>query len=216
MSDRIIHLEPVDSSSHDDGPLAFTDVIVVVYLEGLPAHDHDGDVFYESDPLGEAVAGAFALGCAVGVDFPDRIVPVLEQTHPGQVTEIIDECREPLELQVAAARQTTDPLEPADFIGDMLQAIEEASHADIETAQNALSMSFEYGLILAHVQRSAALVLRNAFNRAQEKAAQEEEPEDEPADAEDEDLSPEYAPFESLQELAQEIMSAYEADIGFA
>ena len=103
---------------------------------------------------------------------PHRIVPVLEQTHPGQVTEIIDECREPLEQQVAAARQTTDPLEPADFMGDLLQAMEEGGHADIETAQNALSMSFEYGLILAHVQRSAALVLRNAFNRAQEEAAQ--------------------------------------------
>ena len=101
-------------------------------------------------------------------------------------------------------------------MGDLLQAMEEGGHADTETAQNALSMSFEYGLILAHVQRSAALVLRNAFNRAQEEAAQEEAPEDEPADAEDEDLSPEYAPFESLQELAQEIMSAYEADIGFA
>ena len=212
MADRIIPLEPVSSGGGPEGPAAFTDVVVVFYLEGLPQHDHDGEAFFESGPLSEATVAAFALGCAVGVDFPGRIEPVLEQTHPNVVEHIIAECREPLEQQADAARRSTEPLEPEDFIDDLLQALEEAEHADLETAQNALSMSFEYGLILAHVRRSAALVLRNAFNRSQEEAVRELD-EEEP---DEEDVPPSPAPFESLQEFAAEIMAAYEADIGFA
>ena len=212
MADRIIPLEPVSSGGGPEGPAAFTDVVVVFYLEGLPQHDHEGESFFDSGPLSEATVAAFALGCAVGVDFPGRIEPVLEQTHPNVVEHIIAECREPLEQQADAARRSTEPLEPEDFIDDLLQALEEAEHADLETAQNALSMSFEYGLILAHVRRSAALVLRNAFNRAQEEAVRELD-EEEP---DEEDMPPGPAPFESLQEFAAEIMAAYEADIGFA
>ena len=213
MSDRIIPLELVSSDDGSDGIAAFTDVVVVFYLEGLPQHDHDGDLFFDSGPLSEAAVAAFALGCAMGVDFPARIEQMLEQTHPNAVEHIIAECREPLEQQADAARRSTEPLEPEDFIDDLLKALEEAEHADIETAQNALSMSFEYGLVLAHIKRSAALVLRNAFNRAQEEAVRELD-QDEP---DEDDVPPgPTAPFESLQEFAAEIMAAYEADIGFS
>ena len=212
MPDRIIPLEPVSSGGGSDALAAFTDVVVVFYLEGLPRHEHDGEPFFDSGPLSETAVAAFALGCAVGVDFPRRIEPILEQTHTNTVEHIIAECREPLEQQTDVARRSIEPLEPEDFIDDLLKALEEAEHADIETAQNALSMSFEYGLILAHVRRSAALVLRNAFNRSQEEAVRElneEEPDED-------DVPPGPAPFESLQEFAAEIMAAYEADIGFA
>lgn len=212
MSDRIIPLEPVDSGGGSEGPAAFTDVVVVFYLDGLPRHDHDGEPFFDSGPLTEAAVAAFALGCAIGVDFPERIEQILEQTHLDAVEHILAECREPLEQHADAARRSTEPLEPEDFIDELLQVLEESEHADIETAQNALSMSFEYGLILAHVRRSAALVLRNAFNRAQEEAVRELEEEG----PDEEDVPPGPAPFETLQEFAAEIMSAYEADIGFS
>ena len=212
MSDRIIPLEPVSSDDGPEGPAAFTDVVVVFYLQGLPQHDHDGELFFDGGPLSEGAVAAFALGCAVGVDFSSRIEQILEQTHTDAVEHIIAECRGPLEQQADAARRSTEPLEPEDFIDDLLQALEEAEHADLETAQNALSMSFEYGLVLAHLRRSAALVLRNAFNRSQEEAVRELD-EEEP---DEEDVPPGPAPFESLQEFAAEIMAAYEADIGFA
>ena len=212
MSDRIIPLEPVSSGDGPEGPAAFTDVVVVFHLQGLPQHDHDGEPFFDGGPLSEGAVAAFALGCAVGVDFPSRIEQILEQTHTDAVEHIIAECRGPLEQQADAARRSTEPLEAEDFIDDLLQALEEAEHADLETAQNALSMSFEYGLVLAHLRRSAALVLRNAFNRSQEEAVRELD-EEEP---DEEDVPPGPAPFESLQEFAAEIMAAYEADIGFA
>ena len=212
MSSRIIPLEPVDDSGGGDEFASFTEIVVILHLEGLPPHDHGGETFFDSVLLTEVVAAAFALGCAVGVDFPDRIDQILEQTHPDAVEHLMTSCREPLERQVAVARQSPEPLEPDDFIGDLLEALEEQEHADIETAQKALYMSFEYGLILADVQRSAALVLRNAFNRTQEELMREFQ-----VDATDEADAPAGpVPFESLQEFAAEIMSAYEADIGFA
>lgn len=211
VSDRIIPLEPITSGGEDDGPIALTDVVVALHLEGLPAHHHDGEPFYDCGPLSEAVVASFALGCAVGIDFPARIEPVLDQTHPGQAEHVIAECRGQLEQQAAAARQSSGPIEPEDFLDELLQALEGAEHADVESAQNALSMSFEYGLILARVQRSAAMVLRNAFNRSQQEAVVDFGDGDT-----DEELPPGPDPFESLQELAREIMDAYDADIGFS
>ena len=216
MSNRVIPLEPVPSGgdSGADGPLAFTDVVVLLHLENALSHEHGDDTFFESEPLAEAAVGAFGLGCAVGVDFPARILPILEQTHPGEVERIAAECAEPLERQVAAARQATEALGPEDFLHDLLQTLEESEHADAESAQNAVSMSFEYGLLLARVSRSAALVLRNALNRSMEdamRAAADGGEESSPAPSAPEDEPP----FESLQELAAEMMSAYEADIGF-
>ncbi len=222
MPNRVIPLEPVPPGGGDnggDGPLAFTDVVVLLHLENAPSHTRQGDSFFESEALAEAAVAAFGLGCAVGVDFPARILPILEQTHPGEVERIVAECAEPLERQVAAARQATEALAPEDFLHDLLETLDESEHADAETAQNAVSMSFEYGLLLANASRSAALVLRNALNRATADALRAASSEDEGEGAEDDpsassDLEDE-PPFESLQELAAEMVSAYEADIGF-
>lgn len=220
MPNRVIPLEPVPPGGDDGGALAFTDVVVLLHLEAAPSQEHGRDTLFESEPIAEAAVGAFGLGCAVGVDFPDRVFPILEQTHPGESERIAAECAEPLERQVAAARQSTETLAADDFLYDLLETLDETERVDAETAQNAVSMSFEYGLLLARVSRSAALVLRNAVNRSLEDAMRAPPPEgvDAPAPSasppppEGEESAP---PFESLQELAAEMMAAYEADVGF-
>lgn len=222
MPNRVIPLEPVPSGGGDEGgALAFTDVVVLLHLEAAPSQEQGRDTLFESEPVAEAAVGAFGLGCAVGADFPDRVLPILEQTHPGESERIAAECAEPLERQVAAARQSTETLAADDFLYDLLETLDETERVDAETAQNAVSMSFEYGLLLARVSRPAALVLRNAVNRSMEDAMRATPPEaeddapspDAPAPApEGEESAP---PFESLQELAAEMMAAYEADVGF-
>ena len=228
MPNRVIPLEPVPPGGGDDGgggALAFTDVVVLLHLDAAPSREHGRDTLFESDPVAEAAVGAFGLGCAVGVDFPDRVFPILEQTHPGESERIAAECAEPLERQVAAARQSTETLAADDFLYDLLETLDETERVDAETAQNAVSMSFEYGLLLARVSRSAALVLRNAVNRSLEDAMRAPPPDAPPPEGVDapapsasppppegEENAP---PFESLQELAAEMMAAYEADVGF-
>lgn len=231
MPNRVIPLEPVPPGGGDegaDGALAFTDVVVLLHLEAAPSQAHGSDTLFESEPIAEAAVGAFGLGCAVGVDFPARVLPILEQTHPGESERIAAECAEPLERQVAAARQSTETLAADDFLYDLLETLDESERVDAETAQNAVSMSFEYGLLLARVSRSAALVLRNAVNRSLEDAMRAPPPDaaspegegapapsasdPSPPPPEGEEVAP---PFESLQELAAEMMAAYEADVGF-
>ena len=240
MPNRVIPLEPVPPGGGDEGDggaLAFTDVVVLLHLEAAPSQAHGSDTLFESEPVAEAAVGAFGLGCAVGVDFPARVLPILEQTHPGESERIAAECAEPLERQVAAARQSTETLAADDFLYDLLETLDESERVDAETAQNAVSMSFEYGLLLARVSRSAALVLRNAVNRSLEDAMRAPPPEgpdapppegpppdgegapapsapdpSAPPTPEGEESVP---PFESLQELAAEMMAAYEADVGF-
>jgi hypothetical protein len=193
-----------------DEPIALTDVILALYLEGLPSHSHeDGVEVFDSEPLGDAVVGAFALGCAVGLDYPDRVRTIIEQTHPGAAEQIIEECKGPLTMQVAEARHASEPLEPEDFVESLVEAIGQGDHVDGDTAQNALSMSFEYGCILAQVERGAAMMVRNAFNRDQETGVREYESGDSAAVP----IGPD--PYQSLQDLAKEIVTAYEADIGF-
>lgn len=223
MPNRVIPLEPVPPGGDDGGALAFTDVVVLLHLQAAPSQEHGRDTLFESEPVAEAAVGAFGLGCAVGVDFPDRVLPILEQTHPGESERIAAECAEPLERQVDAARQSTETLVADDFLYDLLETLDETERVDAETAQNAVSMSFEYGLLLARVSRSAALVLRNAVNRSLEDAMRAPPPDAPPPEGGDapapsasppegEESAP---PFESLQELAAEMMAAYEADVGF-
>ncbi len=199
-------------ASHDelDEPLAFTDVILALYLEGLPSHSHgDDEEVFDAAPLSDAVVGAFALGCAVGLEYPERVRTVLEQTHPGAVDAIIEECRGPLAAQVAEARSSAEALEPEDFVEPLVEALGQGDHVDADTAQNALSMSFEYGLILSHVERGTAMVVRNAFNRDQETSVETFEA----GDSADMPAGPD--PYQSLQDLAKEIVAAYETDVGF-
>ena len=207
MSQRIIPLEP--TGGEPDGPVALTDVVIALYLEGVPAHEDDGERHFDAGALSEAAVAAFALGCALGVGSGGRVLDILEQTHPGAVEHVIEECREPLTQQAEAVRRSPEPLEPEDFIDDLLRAIEDDAHPGDDTAHNALSMAFEYGVILAHVARPAAMMVRNVFNRAQAEALSEFE-----AEASD-DLPPGPDPHRPLQDLAAEILSAYEADIGF-
>ena len=207
MSQRIIPLEPIDGEP--EGPVALTDVVIALYLEGVASHEHDGALHFEAGALTEAAVAAFAVGCAMGIAFEERVLDILEQTHPGAVEHVIEECREPLIEQAASARTSPDPIEPEDFIDDLLRAIEDEEHADEDTAHKALSMAFEYGCILAHVQRSAAMMVRNVFNRARAEAVSGLEA------GTSEDVPPGPDPERPLQHLAAEIMSAYEADIGF-
>ena len=214
MSDRIIPLESRDP--HDDandvpdGPAAFTDVILALYLEGLPSEEgEDGGPAYESGPLTEAVIGAFSLGCALGVEFPERVQPILEQTHPEGIDPIIEECREPLAARVAASRAGSAPLEAEHFIDDLLQAINQDEYVDNNTALNSVSIGFEYGCVVARLERSAAILVRNAYNRDRRETLDDIEAGDDVEPPEGPD------PYQSLQELAAEIMAAYEADIGF-
>ena len=123
--------------------------------------------------------------------------------------EIIAECRVALSEQVAEAKAAGQPLESDDFVDSLVEALEQGDHVDMETAQNALSMSLEYGLVLAHVERPAAIVVRNAFNRDQEEAVGEFEA----GDSADMPAGP--SPYMPLQDLAREIVTAYEADVGF-
>jgi hypothetical protein len=200
------------SNEELDEPIAFTDVILALYLENLPSHAHDDDEdeeFFNAEPLADAVIGAFALGCAIGLEFPQHVRTILAQTHSGQVDEIVAECKEPLSEQVAETRASGQPLEAEDFVDTLVEAINQGEHVDSETAQNALSMSFEYGLVLSHVERTAAMVVRNAFNRDQETSVREYE------SGESTDVPSSPDPYQSLQELSKEIVTAYEADIGF-
>jgi hypothetical protein len=189
-------------------------VILALYLEGLSneattddSHEEEAHV-YEPDALSEAVVGAFALGTAMGLEYPDRIVTIIEQTHPGDSDALIDECRGPLEEQAASLREASGPVEPEDFVDSLLEAIDQGEPVDSETALNALSMSFEYGCILAHVQRPAAIMVRNAYNRAQADTVEEFE-------GGESDVPSGPDPLQSLQGLATEIMDAYVADVGF-
>ena len=209
MSDRIIPLHVSEEFNEEDS-LAFTDVIVVLYLEGLPFHTHESEDYYESGPLTEAVIGSFALGCAVGIDFQKKIPLVLQQTHPNEIEYIIANCTSALDEQIKHAKDTMQVLEPEDFVDELLKALEDSENIDTETAQNAISMSFEYGLIMAHSHRSAALVLRNAFDRSQAEALKDFEEEN------DDELPPGPDPYQTLQSVGAEIMEAYESDIGFS
>ena len=185
-------------------------MVIALHLENVPQTDgEDGMPVFDSPHVAEAVIGAFCLGCAVGVEFPTRVPDILEQTHGDGVAEIVDECRASLNERIAEAKAAAEPLEAESFIGAMIDGLEERPYADSDTAQNALSMGFEYGCILATVERGAAIVVRNEFNRSQEAAVAEF------TDGESTEAPEGPDPFQSLQAFAAEVMSAYEEDIGF-
>ncbi len=184
--------------------------MIALYLEGLPQElDEDDGLVFESGPLADTVIGAFALGCAVGVEYPMRVQSILAQTHEGAVDEVIAECSESLKQGVAEAKAAAEPIEAESFIAALVDGLDGGPYADVETAQNALSMSCEYGCILASVERGAAIVVRNEYNRSQDKAL------DEFQEGQTEEVPEGPDPFHSLQEFATEVMDAYEADIGF-
>jgi hypothetical protein len=187
--------------------------------------DEDDEQVFESAPLAEAVIGAFCLGCAIGIEYPERLQPILAQTHEDELDEIIAECKVSLTQCIEEAKAAAEPIEAESFIVGMTDGLDERPYASTETAQNALSMAFEYGCILARVERGAAIVVRNEFNRSEEAAAEEIEGEEEGHDHEDHAGhdhtghdhgrdSDAHGPYQLIQEFAVEIVAAYEADIG--
>lgn len=183
--------------------------MIALYLEGLPtAEDEEGLPVFESGPLGESVIGAFGLGCAVGIEYPDRIMPILRQTHEDDLNEVVEDCRTALLERIDEAKEAMEPIDAESFVAAIVDSIEEKPFCDSDTAQNALSMSFEYGCILASVARGAAMVVRNEVNRSQQERVEDFE------DGLDNDAPDNPEAFQSLQEFATEVMAAYEADLG--
>jgi hypothetical protein len=196
---RIIPLEPAGTEPSE--PPALTDVVMALYLEGLP-HDLrevEGEVLYAAGPLRTAATAVFALGCALGIEFPDFVEPVLRQTH-DDVAEILDECREPLSQQVEEARASGSEVTAEVFMADLFAPLGEGEPIEDEVTYNILSIAFEYGCILASVQRAAAMVVRNAHNRA---TAAEPAP-----------YAPGPSPDQKVQDLARELVAAYQKDFG--
>ena len=104
---------------------------------------------------------------------------------------------------------------PLEDINKGFEALEQGEHVDGEPAHNALSMSFEYGCVLAYLERTGAIMVRNAFNRSQQEAVEafEANASEEPPDPDDVPAGPD--PYQRVQDLAEEILEAYGADIGF-
>ena len=204
---RIIPLEP---AGEQEAPPSLTDVVMALHLEALPHDLHEVDErepLFEAEPLRGAARAAFGLGCAVGVEFPDKVAPLLRQTH-DDAAEILDECREPLAAQAAQVRASGEAVTADAFLEDLLSVVEGDEAVERDVAYNVLSIAFEYGCILAVTERSAALVVRNAESRtlAEAAAAFEAGEAAQPPPAPD--------PLRPLRDFSLELVSAYETDFG--
>jgi hypothetical protein len=192
---RTIPLEPVGPAPEST---LFTDVVLAYLFDDQPFHeDQNGSVAYETDLVTEAAATAFALGCALGAASPGKVPLILEQTHPGEVEEIITECAPPLQEQAALARNGEAELGPELFLGALFETVAEGEPIESDAAYNMASIGFEYGCILALVERSAAQLLRNSYNRHQSIG----------------DANPTPAPM-PVQDVASRLLAAYEDDPG--
>ena len=228
MADLTIPLESRDDFDGDDYPLAFTDFMIAHILENMaPTEEADRSITFDAEDVALACVLSLVLGCAAGVEFPSRIDAILDQTHPGEVETIVEDCRSRIEELTAAARSGTEALAPEDLIGEVLDSIREAGRIDAQSTQLAVSMSFEYGVVVARVHRGTALVLRNGFERRHRDLAEEVPPivlddedddivvfpdgedEDEGVDIGDDDLLP------TLQTVVAGMMTEYEEAVGF-
>lgn len=182
---------------------------MALYLQGIAHHpdEDDDEAIYQPEQLKETICAAFAFGCAVGVGFADHILPILEQTHPGEVEEILQGCVGPLADQIAEARNSPTEMAPAVFLESIIEHIDGSESVDEEAVYNLISMSFEYGCVVAHLERTAALVVRNHYNRSQAEAVASFE------SGESANTPPGPDPHASLQSLAAEVITAYEKDI---
>jgi hypothetical protein len=136
------------SGSDIEQHVPLTDVVLMLYLEEIPqvSEGPSGEPIYEAEALRKASAGAFTMGCAIGMDFPDLVRPILEQTHSDE----------------------------------------------------------------GAVERRAALLVRNDFNRKQAEQVEAMERGEEPFPV----LGPD--PNRPIQDTAKELVTAYQADIGFS
>jgi len=204
--------QPTSDSDTDEPHVPLTDVVLMLYLEEVPLVSDDPSVepTYETEALRNASLGAFAMGCATGMDFPDLIRPILEQTHPDEGADtIIEDCEGPLTEQVEEARAASQELNAGLFLESLFEAMEDDPEVEAQAAYNILSISFEYGCILAKVERRAALLVRNDFNRKQAELVEAMERGEEPFPV----LGPD--PKRPIQDTAKELVTAYHADIGF-
>lgn len=203
---RLIPLEPAGKPQE---PAALTDVVLALYLEDA-AHDEgdDSEPAFDAAAVRQAATGAFALGCAVGIEFPQRVEPTLRQTHGDDAAAILAECKEPLTEQVQEAKSTGGQVAPELFLGSLFEALAEAGAVEANDAYNMLSIGFEYGCILATIDRAAAIVVRNGYNRRVAGILKQLEA------GEPVELPPGPDPHQSLQELARELVEAYEKDVG--
>jgi hypothetical protein len=200
------------SGGDDEQHVPLTDVVLMLYLEEIPqvSESPSGQPAYETEALRRAAMGAFAMGCATGMEFPDLVRPILEQTHPDEGADtIIEDCEGPLTEQVVEARAANQGLSSELFLESLFEAMEEDPEVEAQAAYNVLSISFEYGCILAKVERSAALLVRNDFNRKQAEQVEAMERGEEPFPV----LGPD--PNRPIQDTAKELVTAYQADIGF-
>ena len=182
--------------------MAFTDIVLAWQLEDLPYRESGETVYYDPDELVEAASAAFAFGCALGLDFPGRLPLILEQTHPGEGEAIVAECAGPLRELAAEARESAEEVGAELFLSSLFEALDDAEPVEAATGYNVISIGFEYGCILAHVERRAAMLVRNSFNRELAAVAQAQRA-----------SGP--ARFQSLQELAREMLLDYEREVGF-
>ncbi len=199
--------QPADSP---ETPVPFTDVVLLLYLDELPQHqDTAAEPHYEAESLRRAATGAFALGCAAGIEHPYLVKPILEQTHAGESDAIVAECTGTLTEQVAHARQASTPLEPSLFLEPLLEGMVEEPHVPSDAACHILSIGFEYGCILAVVEPRAARLVRNGFNRRQAETLRALE-------AGESAVAPlGLDPHQPIQQAARELVAAYRKDIGF-
>jgi hypothetical protein len=182
---------------------------LALYLEGIDHHpdEDDDEVLYNPRTIREIVPAAFAFGCAVGVEFPALIIPILEQTHPGEVEGIFHDCATPLTEQIEEIRKSPTEMNPDVFLASFQDHLDESQSIESNAAYNLISMGFEYGCVVAYLERPAAVVIRNHYNRNQAHAVASFKTGETVA------IPPGPDPNRSLQALAIEIISAYESDI---
>ena len=160
---RFIPLEVV--GSQDSSP-ALTDVIVALYSQVL-IHDlqETEDVELISyDSLWAISEEVFTLGCSIGLSNYGDITRILEQTH-SDVSDILAECSVPLEKEVERAKESHATVSARFFLEVLFEPIVANEPVESDLSHQILSISFEYGCILAMSQRPAAIIVRNAFNR---------------------------------------------------
>ena len=193
---------PLEVVGVENSSPAFTDVIVALYSQELVhAVEETEDLELISfGSLRSTSEEVFALGSSIGLSNSGEVVKILEQTH-SDVSEIFEECTEPLKQEVARAKKSSVSVSARFFLDLLFDPIADGEPVESDLAHQILSISFEYGCILSINQRPAAIVVRNAFNRELERSEKE-----------DKESSFKRKP---LGDLGDELFSAYKLDFGW-
>ena len=201
-----------DSGGHTEQNIPLTDVVLMLYLEEIAQEEStvSGAPAYEANAVKRSANGAFSMGCATGIAFPDLVHSILAQTHPKEdPVALIEECKEPLLEQIVEARTANEEIGAGLFLESLFDAMEEDEYMEAQATYNVLSISFEYGCILASVDRRAALLTRNDFNRKQKELVESIMTGQEPHQVLGTD------PSRPIQDTTKELIAAYLSDFGF-